>query len=103
MIRFSTAASISMLLAAGALAHGVQVSDEDEESRQNVIIVQGTKFEQSLMETPDSVSVVTAEEIEREPIADLYDIVERIPNVTAAFGEQGFSIRGVDQRGIGVR
>ena len=101
MIRFSTAASISMLLAAGALAQGVQVSDEDEESRQNVIIVQGTKFEQSLMETPDSVSVVTAEEIEREPIADLYDIVERIPNVTAAFGEQGFSIRGVDQRGIG--
>lgn len=72
-----------------------QVTEED------VIIVTGTKFEQSLMEVPDSVSVVTAEEIAREPIADIYDIIERIPNVTAAFGEQGFAIRGVDQRGIG--
>lgn len=101
MIKFSTAASCSMLIVAGAFAQGVDAPEAEEEARQDVIIVQGTKFEQSLMETPDSVSVVTAEEIEREPIADLYDIVERIPNVTAAFGEQGFAIRGIDQRGVG--
>ncbi|MEL6729292.1 MAG: TonB-dependent receptor [Pseudomonadota bacterium] len=101
MIKFTTAASVFVFVAAGAFAQGVEDGQVEEEARQDVIIVQGTKFEQSLMETPDSVSVVTAQEIEREPIADLYDIVERIPNVTAAFGEQGFSIRGVDQRGIG--
>ncbi|MEL7312009.1 MAG: TonB-dependent receptor [Pseudomonadota bacterium] len=71
------------------------------DSELDEIVVKGTKTEQSLFEVTDSVSVVTAEEIEREPVADLYDIVERIPNVTSAFGEQGFAIRGVDQRGIG--
>ena len=101
MYRFSTAVSAGALLALGALAQDSDPAIEEGEARLDVIVVQGTKFEQSLMETPDSVSVVTAEEIEREPLADLYDIVERIPNVTAAFGEQGFAIRGVDQRGVG--
>lgn len=101
MLRTSTCASIGALLISGALAQGIDASDTEDEARQETIVVQGTKFEQSLMETPDSVAVVTAEEIEREPIADLYDIVERIPNVTAALGEQGFAIRGVDQRGVG--
>ncbi len=96
MFRTTLAASVGVLIASGAFAQ-----EADDEARLGTIIVQGTKFEQSLMEVTDSVSVVTAEEIEREPIADLYDVVERIPNVTAAFGEQGFAIRGVDQRGIG--
>ena len=72
MMKFSIAASMGALIAAGAVAQEA----EDDEARLGAIIVQGTKFEQSLMETPDSGSVVTADEIEREPIADLYDIVE---------------------------
>ncbi|MEO0549644.1 MAG: TonB-dependent receptor [Pseudomonadota bacterium] len=101
MIRMTLAVSLGAVMASGALAQDASSADAEDEARLGTIIVQGTKFEQSLMETPDSVSVVTAEEIEREPVADLYDIIERIPNVTAAFGEQGFAIRGVDQRGVG--
>jgi len=65
------------------------------------IRVIGQKSEKSLREVTASVSIETGAEIEREPLADLFDIVVRVPNVTATLGGQGFAIRGVDQRGIG--
>ncbi|MEM9690486.1 MAG: TonB-dependent receptor [Pseudomonadota bacterium] len=65
------------------------------------IIVFGTKIERSLAEETSSVDVVTGAEIAREPVIDLYEIVDRIPNVNAALGQQGFVVRGVDQRGVG--
>lgn len=64
------------------------------------IIVTGQKYDVPLMEVTASVRVTTAAEILREPITDLYDIINRIPNVNDSLGGQGFSIRGVDQRGI---
>ena len=96
MIRsvLSAGASIGALLAvAPASASNVDPND--------VIIVQGQKIEQSLQEVTASVDVIDAEEIAREPITDLYDIVDRIPNVISALGQQGFVIRGLDQRGSG--
>ncbi|MEM6900113.1 MAG: TonB-dependent receptor [Pseudomonadota bacterium] len=74
--------------------------EEEEELRADTIIVVGQKREESLKDVTASVDVVSAAEIAREPITDLYDIVDRIPNVTPSFGGLGFSIRGVDQRGI---
>ena len=65
------------------------------------IVVYGTKQARSLDDVASSVDVTTAEEIAREPITDLYDIIDRIPNVSQSFGGLGFSIRGVDQRGVG--
>ena len=62
---------------------------------------QGQKIDQALTDVAASVEVVTAEEIAREPVSDVYDIVERIPNVTTSFGDLGFAIRGIDQRGVG--
>ena len=85
--------------APAALAPATPEAEADQQ--QAIIVVEGQKIAQSLQDVTASVDVTTAEEILREPITDLYDIIERIPNVTAAFGEQGFSIRGVDQRGIG--
>lgn len=81
---------------------GESVGEAEEDSVEiDTIIVTGTKSNLSLAEIPVSVAVVTGETIEREPLADLYDIVDRIPNVTSSFGGLGFAIRGVDQRGIG--
>lgn len=95
----ATSATAQTSSSATATENGAaQASDE---AGQSVIIVTGQKTEQTLQQVTASVDVTTAEEILREPITDLYDIIERIPNVTASFGEQGFSIRGVDQRGIG--
>lgn len=89
--------SILALTCSGAAA---QVSENDARTDVEEIIIEGTKIGQSITEVTASVDVITAEEILREPIVDLYDIVNRIPNVTPSFGGLGFSIRGVDQRGI---
>ena len=71
------------------------------EARQQTVIVKGQKIDTELQDVAASVEVVTGFEIAREPVSDLYDIVERIPNVTTSFGDLGFAIRGIDQRGIG--
>jgi outer membrane receptor protein involved in Fe transport len=75
--------------------------DADESTDLGAIVVTGLKINQLASETAASVSVVTEQEIRREPVDDLYQIIERVPNVSSSFGEQGFSIRGIDQRGIG--
>ncbi|MQQ09619.1 TonB-dependent receptor [Epibacterium sp. SM1979] len=65
------------------------------------IIVKGELVERSLQDTPTSVAVETGETLEKRGDQDIYDVIERVPNVTSSFGEQGFSIRGIDQRGVG--
>ncbi|GAA0487846.1 TonB-dependent receptor [Parasphingorhabdus litoris] len=97
--------ALALATAHSSIAQAAEVSDETQletasEQDDNIIVVTGQKFEQSLQDVTSSVSVTTAEDITREPITDLYDIVDRIPNVTSSFGGAGFAIRGIDQRGI---
>ena len=107
MLRFQLLAAASLvplaaLASAPALAQEAPEDDGSgaEETEGETIIVQGQKIDQALDRVTASVDVTTAEEIQREPITDLYDIVARVPNVTSSFGGLGFAIRGVDQRGI---
>lgn len=93
-------AASASALALGATAQDASQSGEAE-SRQDAIIVTGQKIDTALQDVAASVEVVTGAEIAREPVSDLYDIVDRIPNVTTSFGDLGFAIRGIDQRGIG--
>jgi outer membrane receptor protein involved in Fe transport len=90
-----------LFLAAAASALTFNAAAEDAESRQQTVIVKGQKVDTALQDVASSVEVVTSMEIAREPIRDLYDIVDRIPNVTTSYGDLGFAIRGIDQRGIG--
>ncbi|WP_299329624.1 TonB-dependent receptor [Parasphingopyxis sp.] len=92
-----------MALAVAAFATQAQAQTEPTEMAsldRPTIIVTGQKVEQDLQEVTTSVDVTTAEEIAREPVSDVYDIINRVPNVNPSFGGLGFSIRGVDQRGI---
>ena len=93
----------TLLASASALAvcAGGDATAHEPVSRQETIIVTGQKIDAALQDVAASVAVVTGDEIAREPISDLYDIVDRIPNVTTSFGDLGFAIRGIDQRGIG--
>ncbi len=67
----------------------------------DTIVVTGELLERDLQNTQTSVAVITGEELERRADYDLYDVIERTPGVISAFGEKGFAIRGVDQRGSG--
>lgn len=93
------AASVSLIALGAAAQEGVETPGG--EARQQTVIVKGQKIDTELQDIAASVEVVTGLEIAREPVSDLYDIVERIPNVTTSFGDLGFAIRGIDQRGIG--
>lgn len=65
------------------------------------ITVFGQKSVQDIQDVTSSVAVVTGEEIEREPLVDLYDIIDRIPNVNRdTQGDVlGFAIRGIRETG----
>lgn len=94
---------IWMLLATASIAalNATAQESADSESRQATIIVTGQKLDMALEDVTSSVKVVSALEIAREPVSDLYDLVERIPNVNGSSGDLGFAIRGIDQRGVG--
>ncbi len=92
----TSACGFALLAAANANAQDASVEDQDIDE----IIVVGQKVDRTLRQVTSSVTVETGVEIEREPLVDLYDIVDRIPNVTSSFGGLGFAIRGVDQRGV---
>lgn len=67
---------------------------------ENLTVV-GQQQERSVQETEASVVVTTGSRLEAEGISDLYQLVDRTPNVGASFGNKGFAIRGIDQRGAG--
>ncbi|WP_040571979.1 TonB-dependent receptor [Shewanella benthica] len=59
------------------------------------IVVTGQKVDRTLQETTASVAVITSKQIEDQNISDLYDALERTPNVNGDL-RNGFSIRGID-------
>lgn len=65
------------------------------------IVLKGELQQRTLQDSPTSATVETGERLERRGDPDVYDVIERAPNVTSSFGEKGFAIRGVDQRGTG--
>ncbi len=98
-ILYSGVCATALLVASGVAAANQADADSDNQHMDEIIVV-GQKFDRTLRDVASSVTVETGAEIEREPLVDLYDIVDRIPNVTSSFGGLGFAIRGVDQRGV---
>lgn len=64
------------------------------------IIVTGEKLERSLQDTPTSVKVVSAEQIETENLLDLEDVIERTANLAPNYAGTGFTIRGVSNTNV---
>ena len=65
------------------------------------VTVIGTQVERHLHLENASVSIVGAERLQTNTEENLYDLVALTPNVNAASRAQGFSIRGINQRGFG--
>ena len=72
-----------------AQASEVQASPDD-------VIVTGQKANRTLQDTPASVAVVTNATITEQNLLNVYDALERIPNLAVNGSRTTFSIRGID-------
>jgi len=64
------------------------------------IVVTGMKFDRTLQDTPESVKVFTAEEIDRQNLVNVYDLIDRTANLSSSFAESGFNIRGISNNNV---
>ncbi|MEM9371966.1 MAG: TonB-dependent receptor, partial [Pseudomonadota bacterium] len=86
----------------------VQATEQDvagssSESVLDPIVVLGGKIERSLLETPNSVGVVTSEDLEDFVIVDTFDsfnILANVRRLNAGGGNDAFQIRGLSADGI---
>ena len=95
MLSTISIASLSVGSVAFAQDNTPQASDEVDD---NVIIVTATKREQTLQDVPISVSVTTAETIERSQVRDLIDLQTLVPSLKVgqlqSSANTNFIIRG---------
>ncbi len=95
MLSTISIASLSVGSAAFAQDNTPQASDEADD---NVIIVTATKREQTLQDVPISVSVTSAETIERAQVRDLIDLQTLVPSLKVgqlqSSANTNFIIRG---------
>ena len=100
LISTSVSAVLATVLSAGpAIAQTTDTTPTDRAnaSSQDEIIVTGTKREQSLVDVPVSMTVLTADAIENRGIDRPSDFLSTIPNVTFIednAGEVYINIRG---------
>ncbi|OLU27478.1 TonB-dependent receptor [Pseudomonas sp. PA15(2017)] len=96
------------LLAAAVLSSAtVQAAEISEAQRETATELDASFVTASgggtdLRDAPASVSVITREEIERQPVYDLNTLLRRIPGVTGGFGPVGeqskIKLRGLDDK-----
>lgn len=65
------------------------------------ILVYGTKQGLSVQETKESVTVLTATDLDEQAVFRLEDVLLRTPNVTVGEGIQNIAIRGIGAGGVG--
>ncbi|MEM8791002.1 MAG: TonB-dependent receptor [Pseudomonadota bacterium] len=87
------------IVVASPTAPNAQQNDDSRMILMPDLIVQGELQERSLQDSQTSVVVIPGDELDQRDDFDLYDIIERTPNISSTGGEKGFSIRGVGQRG----
>ncbi len=92
--------AVSVLLAITSINAGPLFAQSDaEEDNTDTIIVTATRTEKTLEDVPATVSVIDADQIEREISNNISDLVRYEPGVSVAgggrFGLSGFAIRGI--------
>src|SRR5579859_834157 len=97
LICFVTAMMASQSAVTGAWAQATPVEAHDKEAGLQEIIVTATRRETKLSETPISMSVVTADQIENQRVVNFADLELAVPNFVftqVTRQETYFSIRG---------
>lgn len=82
------------------LLHGSHAATGESDERRHLeeIVVTGDRLDRQLIESAASVAVYSEEDMEAQSLKDLYDLLLRVPNVTAS-REDKFSLRGISNQG----
>lgn len=79
----------------------LKVAQAGDEIVLDGITVYGEKTERDLQDTRSSVQVFTAQDLEESTAQKLDDVLDQTANVNQRFGGEGFSIRGINNEGLG--
>ncbi|WMN16836.1 TonB-dependent receptor [Pseudomonas piscis] len=99
--------SLLLSAAVGLLGPLVQAAETGDDSKPTSLeldtaFVTASGGATDLKDAPASVSVITREEIERQPVYDLNTLLRRVPGVTGGFGPVGeqskIKLRGLDDK-----
>ncbi len=90
----------TLIAATPSLAQQAPVSTQEVQPED--IIVTGEKSNRTLQETTTSVAVTTPERIRQENILSIQDVYNRTANVSETYGAAGFTIRGINNQGVGA-
>lgn len=83
-------------------AGAAEAQQAPEEPQNSDIVVTGEKSNRTLQDTLTSVAVTTPERIRQENILTIQDVYNRTANVTETYGAAGFTIRGINNQGVGA-
>ncbi|MET0373041.1 MAG: TonB-dependent receptor, partial [Rhizorhabdus sp.] len=93
---------ISALACAIVWTSAAQAQQVAAAAKGDDIVVTGEKSNRTLQDTPTSVAVTTPERIRQENILTIQDIYNRTANVSETYGAAGFTIRGINNQGVGA-
>jgi outer membrane receptor protein involved in Fe transport len=93
-------ASAAMPLHAEEAAMDAAAADAVDTGESNEIVVTGLKFDRTLQDTPESVKVFTSDDIERQSLTNIFDLIDRTANLASTFNESGFTIRGISNTNV---
>lgn len=96
LVRSAIAALLCSSAAPLAAQEAQVAAPPPAEDASNDIVVMGEKANRTLQDTPASVAVTTGETIVEQNLIDVYDVLERTPNVAIGANRNSFTIRGID-------
>lgn len=102
MFRLKPVVRGGLYLSALSLTLPVSAAEsEDTETRnkEDVMVVTASGIKQNLKDAPASISVITAEDLQRRPVQNLKDVLKEVPGIqltNEGDNRQGVSIRGLD-------
>jgi iron complex outermembrane receptor protein len=86
----SLAMALALPFAVSAFAQSTETTDEDETTALEEVVVTGSRIKRSEIEGPAPVTVITAEQIEREGHATVYDALTTLTQAGGAFQNELF-------------
>ncbi|MCH2189628.1 MAG: TonB-dependent hemoglobin/transferrin/lactoferrin family receptor [Gammaproteobacteria bacterium] len=97
--RSKVPAAVTLSLIANGVSSMVYANEGVSKEIQDTVVVTATRTEKSIEDVPATISVIDAEQIEREIANNIDDLIRYEPGVSVAgggrFGLSGFTIRGI--------